>query len=82
MIRWLAPYLVEKVHENGSVQIRTIDEEGIPLLFNGHRLKFYKKPLSKEKKFQFIQQRVKCDSEDHSPQSTKILIKIYKKGDI
>jgi len=30
------------------VQIRTIDEEAIPLLVNGHQLKMYKKPLSKQ----------------------------------
>ena len=48
MTRWLGPYLVEKCHENGSVQIKTIDEEGIPLLVNGYRLKLYRRPLSKE----------------------------------
>jgi len=48
MKRWLGPSLVEKCHENGSVQIKTIDEEGIPLLVNGYRLKLYRRPLSKE----------------------------------
>ena len=48
MRRWLGPYLIEKFHENGVVQIRPIDEEGIPLLVNGHRLKVYKKTMSKE----------------------------------
>ena len=47
MTRWLGPYTVEKCFDNGTVQIRTIDEEGIPLLVNGHRHKIYKKPLSK-----------------------------------
>ena len=47
MTRWLAPYTVEKCFDNGAVQIRTIDEEGIPLLVNGHKLKIYKKPLSR-----------------------------------
>ena len=46
--RWLEPYVVERCHDNGSVQIRTIDEEAIPLLVNGHRLKMYKRPLSKQ----------------------------------
>jgi len=46
--KWLGPYLIEKCHDNGAVQIRTIDEEGIPLLVNGYRLKVYKKPMSKE----------------------------------
>ena len=43
----LRPYIIEKCHDNGSVQIRTIDAEAIPLLFNGHKLKVYKNPLSK-----------------------------------
>lgn len=43
--RWLGPYTVEKCNENGSVLIRTIDEEAIPMLVNGHRLKIYRKPL-------------------------------------
>ncbi len=45
--RWVKPYVVEKCHDNGLVQIRTIDEEAIPLLVNGHQLKMYKRPLSK-----------------------------------
>ena len=39
---------MEICHDNGSVKIKTIDEEAIPLLFNGHRLKMYKRPLSKQ----------------------------------
>ena len=46
--RWLGSYVIEKCHDNGSVQIRTIDAEAIPLLVNGHRLKVYKRPLSKQ----------------------------------
>eukprot|EP00253_Pinus_taeda_P007264 PITA_07264 len=34
--RWLGPYAVEKCNDNGSVLIRTIDEEAIPMLVNGH----------------------------------------------
>ena len=34
--RWLGPYVVERCHDNGFVQIRTIDEQAIPLLVNGH----------------------------------------------
>ena len=37
--RWLRPNVVERCHDNGSMQIRTIDEEAIPLFVNGHRLK-------------------------------------------
>eukprot|EP00253_Pinus_taeda_P023206 PITA_23206 len=34
--RWIKPYVVEICHDNGSVKIRTIDEEAIPFLVNGH----------------------------------------------
>eukprot|EP00253_Pinus_taeda_P029345 PITA_29345 len=45
--RWLGPYIVEKCNDNGSVLIKTIDEEAIPTLVNEYRLKIYRKPLSK-----------------------------------
>eukprot|EP00253_Pinus_taeda_P009713 PITA_09713 len=45
--RWLGPYTVEKCTDNGSVLIRTIDDEAIRMLVNGHQLKVYKKLLSK-----------------------------------
>jgi len=56
--RWLGPYAIEKCHDNGSSQIRTIDAEAIPLLFNGYRLKVYKKPLSKQEFINGINKKV------------------------
>jgi len=47
--RWLGPYTVEKCNENGSFLIRTVDEEAIIMLVNGHRLKIYKKKKRKRK---------------------------------
>ena len=47
-MRWLGLYVVERCHDNGSVQIKTIYEEVIPSLVNGHQLKIYKRPLSKQ----------------------------------
>ena len=46
--RWPRTYIVEKCNDNGSVLIQTIDEEAIAMLVNGHRLKIYRKPLSKQ----------------------------------
>jgi hypothetical protein len=46
--RWLGPYEVDTLFNNGFVQILIIDEERTPLLINGHRLKLYKNPLTKE----------------------------------
>lgn len=55
---WLGPYLVEKCHKKGSIQIRTIDKEGIPLPMNGHRFKVYMKPLSKEEFFNLVSNKL------------------------
>eukprot|EP00253_Pinus_taeda_P025911 PITA_25911 len=46
--RWLGPYALENCNDNGSVLIRNIDEEAIPMLVNGHRLKIYRKPLLRQ----------------------------------
>jgi hypothetical protein len=48
MTRWLGPYTIENCYDNGSVQIRTIDEEIIPLLVDGFRMKFYNNPMTRE----------------------------------
>lgn len=58
MTIWLGPYLVEKLHNNGVFQIKTIDEEEIPFLVNGYRLKVYRKPISKEEFINTISRKV------------------------
>ena len=37
--RWLGPYLVDRVFDNGTVFLVTIDENHAPLFANGHRLR-------------------------------------------
>jgi hypothetical protein len=46
--RWLGPYEVDTVYDNGSVKIKTIDEDHISFIVNGHQFKVYHKPLFKE----------------------------------
>jgi hypothetical protein len=46
--RWMVPYEIETIYDNGSIKIKTIDEQQTPLLVNGHQLRVYNKPLSKE----------------------------------
>ena len=46
--RWLGPYEINHVFDNGSVQLITIDPVPFKLLVNGHRLKLYKQPPKKE----------------------------------
>ena len=45
---WLGPYLVDRVFDNGTVHLVTIDENRAPLFANGHRLRLYRKPISKD----------------------------------
>ena len=45
---WLGPYEIDEVFSNGAVRVKTIDELQTPLIVNGHQLKIYHKPLSKE----------------------------------
>ena len=45
---WLGPYEIDEVFNNGAVRVKTIDEFQTPFIVNGHRLKIYQKPLSKE----------------------------------
>ena len=56
--RWLGPYAVEKCNENGYVLIWTIYEEAIPMLVNGHRLKIYRKPLSRKEFIKTVEKSV------------------------
>ena len=39
--RWMGPYEIVTVFDNGSVTIRTIDEEQATFVVNGHRLKIF-----------------------------------------
>jgi hypothetical protein len=47
-MRWLGPYEVETVFDNGAIKIKTIDDSQNSFVVNGHRLKVYNKPLSKD----------------------------------
>ena len=47
MTRWLGPYQIEIIYDNGSMRIRTIDEYQVPILVNGHRPKLYTNTLTK-----------------------------------
>ena len=47
-IRWMGPYLVDRVFDNGTVRLVTIDENRAPLFANGHRLRLYHEPISKD----------------------------------
>jgi hypothetical protein len=69
----LGPYEVEIVFDNGSVKIKTIDEEQVSFVVNGHRLRLYHKPMSKEKFVHDILQQSEMEvvnRESPSPSST------------
>lgn len=39
--RWLGPYEIEELFENGAIKIKTIDDQHISFLVNGHTLRLY-----------------------------------------
>lgn len=45
---WLGPYEIKIVFDNGVVKSITIDEEKVTFVVNGHRLRIYHKPLTRE----------------------------------
>jgi hypothetical protein len=47
--QWLGPYEVETIFNNGSVRMKTIYANQISFVVNGHWLRLYHKPMSKEK---------------------------------
>ena len=46
--RWLGPYQIDRVFDNGTVRLVTIDENDTPLFTNGHSLRLYHKEISKD----------------------------------
>lgn len=47
-IRWLCPYEIQEVQNNGTLTLTTIDESSHSLKVNEHRVHLYHKPLTKE----------------------------------
>eukprot|EP00253_Pinus_taeda_P031367 PITA_31367 len=46
--RWLGPYEILKVHDNGTLTLMNIDGFGYAFKANGHRVRLYHKPLTQE----------------------------------
>ena len=46
--RWLGPYKIDKVFDNGTFLLITIDENQPPLFTNCHKLRLYHNPISKD----------------------------------
>ena len=55
---WFGPYEIEEIFSNGGLRIRTIYGRKIPLLVNGHRLKIYQKPISREEFIKIFQNNI------------------------
>ena len=68
---WLGPYEIDKVFSNGAVRVKTIDEIHTPLIVNGHRLKIYQKPFSKEEFVKLFKEdfEIRLVEKDSSPPS-------------
>jgi hypothetical protein len=52
----MGPYEIDTIYDNGSMKLCTIVENRTPLMANGHRLRLYQKPMSKE---EFIEDLIK-----------------------
>ena len=50
--KWTGPYEIITIFYNGYVKISTIDDEQVTFVVNGHRLKVYHNPITKQ---EFIQ---------------------------
>ena len=44
----MGPYKVVTNFDNGSVEIKTIDDSHVSFVVNGHRLRLYHQPTSKQ----------------------------------
>jgi len=53
----LGPCQIDACYENGSIKIKTIDGEIIPLLVNGYRLKIYRKLMTRKEISRFLQRQ-------------------------
>eukprot|EP00253_Pinus_taeda_P036258 PITA_36258 len=54
--RWLGPYEIQKVHDNATLTLTTIDGYGYAFKVNGHRVRLYRKPLTRESFYQQLRQ--------------------------
>ena len=52
--RWMGPYEIVTSFDNGSVEIKTIDDSQVSFVVNGHRLRLYHKPISKQEFLQDV----------------------------
>ena len=46
--RWLGPYQIDKVFDNGTICLVTVNENRTPFFANGQRLRLYHKPISRD----------------------------------
>ena len=68
--RWLGPYEIQKVHDNGTLTLITIDGSGYTFKANDHRVRIYRKPLTRESFCQQLHQDSNMEilrEEDKSP---------------
>ena len=55
--RWMRPYEVVTTFDNESVKIKTIDGSQVSFVVNGHRLRLYHQPTSKQDFIQNVLQQ-------------------------
>ena len=40
-VRWVGPYQIQEVGDNGAIKLWTLDGQGVPQAVNGSKLKVY-----------------------------------------
>ena len=53
----MGPYEIVTTSDNGSVEVKKIDDSQVYFVLNGHRLRLYHKPISKQDFLQYFSQR-------------------------
>ena len=60
-IHWLSPYELVTTFDNGSVKIKTNDGSEASFIVNGHRLRLYHQPTSRQDFVQNILQHIEME---------------------
>ena len=58
----MGPYELVTTFDNGSVEIKTIDGSQVSFVVNGHRLRIYHQPISKQDFVQNFSQQQEMES--------------------
>ena len=70
----LGPYEIQEVHDNDTLTLATIDGSGYSFKANGHQVRLYHKPLTRESFYQQLQEdsTIQILTEEGNPSTTSV----------